>query len=1182
LARAVGILVGALAVLALALPAGALAKVAPDPQTIYWGGWPTSATNGQPDFWIEAHGDAGTFVTMTAEGSCDGVGWKIDADDHVSILVETTSMGKCTIRASAPGNNDFYSVVTYKWFLVDPGEQQLIFETDPSTWHGSWGGTIEMPVNSFNLRHEPTGLPVEVRTSTPLVCTPSQAYGTNWVTVKTSGTCTVWAYQAGNNDYRSTTSDTYSFVIGKVAQTITFLPIPNKMPGDQFSLANYVWASSGRQVTLTSSEGCGVGQYQVYVSLGVGSCTITAQRDADDQYAAAPAVPQKFYFGAVGARAGAMADSQWRSSAPLDRYGADGQGYDWSTGEGDWCADFAHWAWTQGGVYIPWEFESGPDHWRNPVSGYNHTWAQWFRDYGTYTNRHPSTPSIGDAVWFGTQNAVAEHVAIVTYVYPNGNIDIVGGNQFLRGNPTGLVTKVTNVSSAIGTEPAGIGLPIGGYVEPLPTGTTTNADATYSMKTDQVATGSFTVAASAGSSSNLDIIVGPFFSNVDVQLHRPNGTLVSPSDPGVTFTRLANSIKVSISGADPGVWTYEIDALQLEPGGEDIHIQATTTPVITTTVSQEPAESQYLQPATFTAFVSSSIDGGPAPTGNVQFNLDGNPAGTPVALDAAGQATWTTSSLSVGSHTVSVDYLGSSQFVAPSSATITHVVTKADQTLTFGALASKTYGDADFTVSATASSGLTATFAAGGTCTVTGSTVHIVGAGSCTITASQAGDGNYNAAADVVQSFDIAKANQAITFGALGGKTYGDPDFTISANASSGLAVTFAAAGDCTDSGTTVHILAAGSCTITASQPGNANYNPAPDVPQTLSIAKKALTITAKAATKSYGQTLTFAGTEFTLVGLVPGDGVTSVTLTSAGQPAGAQPGSYPIVASTALGNRLSNYDISYVNGTLTVNLVAIVGLDGVTISGGSTIDSYNGANGPYSSKTKLSAAFVVSNGSISMDGSPAIRGDVRSTRGSISLTGGSLVTGNAYAGATIATRSLVRGSASPNSPLAALIAPAVAACSPYSSSAGLSGSYTYNAKTGNLSVSGANTLTLANGTYCFGSITLSGSAKLVVNGPVILRLTGQFTADGATITNLTNNAANLQISTSYAGNNGVVLAGSGGGCFSVYAPVAQVVLSGAAQISGPVLGKSITLTGSAAIHQDTSAIGVWAGYFQK
>ena len=46
-------------------------------------------------------------------------------------------------------------------------------------------------------------------------------------------------------------------------------------------------------------------------------------------------------------------------------------------------------------------------------------------------------------------------------------------------------------------------------------------------------------------------------------------------------------------------------------------------------------------------------------------------------------------------------------------------------------------------------------FTASGNATISGNVVHITGAGSATITAQQAGDSNYNAAADVSQSFNI-------------------------------------------------------------------------------------------------------------------------------------------------------------------------------------------------------------------------------------------------------------------------------------------------------------------------------------------------------------------------------------------------------------------------------------------
>ncbi len=160
-----------------------------------------------------------------------------------------------------------------------------------------------------------------------------------------------------------------------------------------------------------------------------------------------------------------------------------------------------------------------------------------------------------------------------------------------------------------------------------------------------------------------------------------------------------------------------------------------------------------------------------------------------------------------------------------------------NQTITFGPLAGKTYGDPDFSVSAAASSGLAVSLNASGDCTLSGVTVHLTGAGSCTVTASQPGDADYNPAPDVSRTFAIARAGQSITFGPLAGKTYGDPDFSVSAAASSGLAVSFNASGRCTLGGVTMHLTGAGSCTVTASQPGDANYNPAPDLSRTFSIA---------------------------------------------------------------------------------------------------------------------------------------------------------------------------------------------------------------------------------------------------------------------------------------------------------------------------------------------------------
>jgi hypothetical protein len=87
-------------------------------------------------------------------------------------------------------------------------------------------------------------------------------------------------------------------------------------------------------------------------------------------------------------------------------------------------------------------------------------------------------------------------------------------------------------------------------------------------------------------------------------------------------------------------------------------------------------------------------------------------------------------------------------------------------------------------------------------------------------------------------------------------------------------------------------------------------------------VSKAQLTVTANNQSKTYGTAFTFAGTEFSTSGLVNDDTVTSVTLSSTGADATASvAGSpYDIVASNAVGTGLSNYNITYVNGQLTVN----------------------------------------------------------------------------------------------------------------------------------------------------------------------------------------------------------------------------------------------------------------------
>ncbi len=213
-------------------------------------------------------------------------------------------------------------------------------------------------------------------------------------------------------------------------------------------------------------------------------------------------------------------------------------------------------------------------------------------------------------------------------------------------------------------------------------------------------------------------------------------------------------------------------------------------------------------------------------------------------------------------------------------------INKASQTITgFAPSSPLTYSSGGtFTLSATGgASGNPVIFGSttASVCTVSGSTANIVSAGTCSLTADQAGNGNYEAASQVIANVVINKASQTIIFGALAAKTFGDADFTVSATGGpSGNPVTFSSQTTpvCTVSGNTVHILTAGGCTIRASQTGNTNYAAAADVDQSFTINKATPIVTVSGGPFTYNGNPHAATVAVTGVGSVAVNGTMSVT----------------------------------------------------------------------------------------------------------------------------------------------------------------------------------------------------------------------------------------------------------------------------------------------------------------
>jgi hypothetical protein len=258
------------------------------------------------------------------------------------------------------------------------------------------------------------------------------------------------------------------------------------------------------------------------------------------------------------------------------------------------------------------------------------------------------------------------------------------------------------------------------------------------------------------------------FSNVTVG---PGNTLADCSQPVGANAVVSNStdtdgscgFTAAVVGNTPPGTNVQVSPVDATTGGQPVTVSFAngTTPGTTTVVSSPtgplPPTGFSIASAYYTVSTTAVFDtavvcitdpsvwaGPPPPPVSVLLHYSNS---LPPGVDV------TASGYPIGTTICSIPLTSLSPFVIAVPAPVATA-----QTITFGPLAPMTLGDLPFSVSATATSGLTVSFAASGACTVNGNLVTITGAGSCTITASQAGNTNYSPAASVSQTFTVVVA----------------------------------------------------------------------------------------------------------------------------------------------------------------------------------------------------------------------------------------------------------------------------------------------------------------------------------------------------------------------------------------------------------------------------------------
>ncbi|MFO0678855.1 MAG: Ig-like domain-containing protein [Polyangiaceae bacterium] len=427
----------------------------------------------------------------------------------------------------------------------------------------------------------------------------------------------------------------------------------------------------------------------------------------------------------------------------------------------------------------------------------------------------------------------------------------------------------------------------------------------------------------ASSSTSLVSLTNPSVFGQAVQLSATVTGVSGGATPTGTVTFLDGTTAIGfgvLNGA--GQATFSTSALSASAhtltaryGADSNYVSSDSPPLsqqvnragTTTSLASSANPSALGASVTFTANVSATAPGSGVPVGNVTFRDGATVLGT-VATDASGQATFTTSALILGGHSIRASYGGSSSFNASNSAFLTQEISVRPVTVTVTSSGTPSAYGSSVTFEATVASGGatptgTVTFTEGvillGTTTLDGSgkgsiAVGTLSGGSHSITATYSGDAEHAGgssgafvqvvsraptASVITSSVNPSVSGQSVVFTATvtspvsgsitGTVTFSDGSTILGARAldASGVA-TF-----------TTSQLSVGAHSIVASFDGDTNFGASTSMAyvQTVGKASSRVVLSSSASPVNGGDTVTYTAS---VASVLPGSGVPSGTVT--------------------------------------------------------------------------------------------------------------------------------------------------------------------------------------------------------------------------------------------------------------------------------------------------------------
>ena len=718
-------------------------------------------------------GGSGNPVTFSSSGACSNTG---------NTFTMTSGTGTCSVRYDQAGNSNYNPAPQ----VIESVNSQKAGQTITANTHAPASAVYN---TSFSVAATGGGSGNPVTFSSSGACTNAAALFTM---NSGTGTCSVRYDQAGDSNYNPAPQVTETVNAQKAGQTIT---VNTHAPASavyntSFSVAA-TGGGSGNPVTFSSSGACTNAAALFTMNSGTGTCTVQYNQVGDANYSPAPQVTESVNAQkanqTITVSTHAPANAAYNTSFGVQANAPGGVVSFSSSGA---CSNTGNtFTMTSGTGTCNVNYSQGGDSNYNPAPQVTETVnAQKANQTINVTTHAPVSASFnqqftvaatgggsGNPVTFSSSGACTNNGATFTITSGTGtctvNYDQAGdanynaAPQVIETVSIGKIDQAINVTihapaSAVYNTQFTVAATGGGSGNPVTfssSGACTNTGAAFTMtsgagtcsvKYDQAGDSNYNPAPQVTETVNAQ----KAGQTITVSTHAPAGAVyntsfgVAASAPGgvVTFSSsgtCSNAGNTFTMNSGTGTCTVQYD----QAGNSNYN----PAPQVTETVNAQKAG----QTITVSTHAPASA------VYNASFGVQANAPGGVVSFSSSGACsnTGNTFTMTSGTGTCSAKYdqAGNSNYNPAPQVTESVNAQKADQTITFNAIADKTDGDPDFDPGATASSGLAVAYSASGSCSIVSGKVHITGPGSCMVDASQGGDSNYNAATPVSQTFSI-------------------------------------------------------------------------------------------------------------------------------------------------------------------------------------------------------------------------------------------------------------------------------------------------------------------------------------------------------------------------------------------------------------------------------------------